>query len=60
MFGRLKAMFGYSRALERPNPDPIRAQIVVATQRNERAGENARNALAELLDRNDGIRGTAK
>ena len=56
MFERLKAMLGFTRKLERPTPDPIRAQFVIATQRNERAGENARQALAELLERNDGLR----
>ena len=57
MLERLKSMLFGATTRERAAPDPIRAQVVIATQRNERASENARQALAELLERNDGLRG---
>lgn len=60
MLERLKSMLFGTTTRERAAPDPIRAQVVIATQRNERASENARQALAELLERNDGLRGTRK
>jgi uncharacterized protein Yka (UPF0111/DUF47 family) len=41
-------------------PDPIRAQIIVASQRNERAAEEARHALQEMLDRRDNLSGPRK
>jgi hypothetical protein len=45
MFGKLKAMFGFTQPkLERPNPDPISAQITIATQRNADAAQKL-NAL---------------
>jgi len=55
----LAAMFGFaSRTDERPAPDPIKADLTRATQANERAGENARQALEELLKRNDDLKGS--
>lgn len=55
---KVKAMFGFaSRTDERPAKDPIRADVTRALQANERAGENARQALEDLLARNDGIKG---
>lgn len=64
MIGKAKDMlaklFHSPTGRERPNPDPIAAHAIIARQRNERAGENARQALAELLDANDGLRRTGK
>lgn len=61
MIERLKRMLGFNNSkLERPSPDPITAEVVIATQRNVRASENARNALSELLNRNDGLQGHHK
>lgn len=60
MIGKLKSMLGFSsRKLERPKPDQITADIVIARQRNERASEKARVLLKEVLDENDRIRGSA-
>lgn len=56
MIGKLKAMLGLSRRLERPQPDPISAQIAIASQRNEAASQRAREVLEEMLARNDGLR----
>jgi hypothetical protein len=53
MLEGLKSMFGYGATRERPNPDPITAQITVASQRNERASRQARAVLREVLERND-------
>jgi len=62
MIGKALTMFANlfhtAPARERPKPDPISAHLVVARQRNERASENARQALAELLDRNDTLKGS--
>lgn len=56
---RVAAMFGFAaRTDERPNKDPIRADVTRALQANERAGENARQALEDLLKRNDGLKGS--
>jgi hypothetical protein len=49
-------MFGYGQPRERPNPDPITAQITVASQRSARANSQARQVLREMLERNDNLR----
>lgn len=59
MIRKLKAMLGFaSRKLERPKPDPISAEIAIASQRNEAASVRARLVLEEMLARNDGLRGS--
>lgn len=60
MIERLKAMLGLSRRHEQPQPDPISAQIAIASQRNEAASQRAREVLGEMLDRNDGLRKVKK
>jgi hypothetical protein len=57
MLKGLKAMFGFGQRLERPDPDPITAQITIASQRSARANSQAREVLREMLDRNDTLRG---
>lgn len=60
---KVKAMFAnlwHTTTRERPSPDVIAGSLVIARQRNERAGENARQALADLLDASDGLRRTGK
>ena len=46
---KVKAMLGFNRRDERPNPDPIRADVTRALQANERAAGQAQRALEELL-----------
>lgn len=53
-------MFGFGQTRERPHIDPIRASIIVASQRNERASENVREVLRDMLERNDIIRGNER
>ena len=48
---RVKAMLGLKRSDSNSKPDPIRANVTIAVQRNERAGERAREALGEMLRR---------
>lgn len=57
MLSALKQALGFARKLDRPKPDPIAAEVMVARQRNERAGENIRELLRETLERSDGLRG---
>ncbi len=57
MLKGLKTMFGIGQTRERANPDPITAQVTIASQRNERASEKARQVLREVLERNDALRG---
>lgn len=56
MLKRFKSMLGFTRKLERPNPDAISASLVIASQRNERASDNAKKVLIELLEANDQLR----
>lgn len=50
-------MLGFkTSSRERPNPDILTGQVVIAAQRNERASENARAVLNDLLSRNDNLR----
>lgn len=48
---RLRKMFGKGRKLERPSPDAITAQVIVARQRNERASQS----FQELLEDKSGL-----
>lgn len=57
MIRKLKAMLGLAPRRERPQPDLISAQVAIAVQRNEAAGEKVRAVLEEMLVQNDGIRG---
>jgi hypothetical protein len=56
MLRKLKTMLGFSSKSDRPSPDPIRANLVIALQRNERASEAARSLLTDMLDSNDGVK----
>lgn len=57
MLGGIKKMLGFkTSSRERPNPDILTGQVVIAAQRNERASENARAVLNDLLSRNDNLR----
>jgi hypothetical protein len=59
MIGKLKQMFGLSKTAQQPEPaaeDHISAAYGRAYQRNERATEGVRQALADLLERNDSLR----
>lgn len=47
--GKIMQFIGFARRDERPNPDPIRGDIVRAVQRNEQASYKAQQALADLL-----------
>lgn len=58
MIGKLLAMFGL--ATRKVKPDPISAEIAIASQRNEQASLKARIVLEELLSRNDGLRGSKR
>ena len=58
MIRKLKAMFGITN--KSPQPDLITAQVAIASQRNEAAGQRARQALEDMLERNDSLRGYKK
>ena len=51
-------MFGITN--KSPQPDLITAQVAIASQRNEAAGQRARQALEDMLERNDSLRGYKK
>lgn len=53
-------MLGLAPKRERPQPDPIAASVAIAVQRNEAAGQRARQVLEEMLVRNDGLRKVPK
>lgn len=52
MLKGLKHMLGF-RSQPRTKPDPLAAEVAVAAQRNEFAGERAREAIKELLEAAD-------
>lgn len=52
MLGKLKLMFSLKRQTG-TKPDPIAADVANAAQRNEFAGERAREAIKELLEAAD-------
>ena len=51
---RLAIMFG--RTPRAHKPDPLGAHMTIALQANERAGENVRAALEDMLATNDRVR----
>jgi hypothetical protein len=53
----LQMLFGPRQPQAALNPDPIKAEMSVAVQANERAGANARAALEEMLATSDRVRG---
>jgi hypothetical protein len=48
-------MLGFAPRYERPQPDQIRGDLTKALQRNESAGERARDAIEEVFRRNDSL-----
>lgn len=61
MFRKLKDMLAFiSRKHKVAEPDAISTQVANAIERNEKAGEQARLLLIELLDANDKKRGLIK
>lgn len=49
-------MFGFAPKLEPPKPDPLSAQIKIASQRNERASQSVQDELEEILKMSDTMR----
>lgn len=52
-------MLGFTRQ-NQPKLDEITVQVANATQRNEKAGLEARQVLEDMLTRNDGLKGLYK
>lgn len=50
----------FARRNTERKPDALRAQMTIALQANERAGENARAALMEVLENSDRVRGARR
>jgi hypothetical protein len=60
MLKKVKAMLGFAPKVDRPVTDRLTAQVIVATQRNERAAEKVRALLQDLASDENHMAGTVK